>query len=134
MVWSDSSDYWIITIIDANYEHLQGKLKKQLTCQQWTATIDSESSSALYVSTDACVYVAVLQWDIKDPQFKQRVSLTDLIFLSIPDDLIPLLPPLNSVTSFRQLTAESRSVALLNCHILQLLLEGDGESWVMREI
>lgn len=51
-----------------------------------------------------------------------------MIFLCVPDEIIPPLPPLHSTTRFRQFTAKSRSVALLDQHIPQLLLECDWES------
>lgn len=92
------------------------------------ATINSQSCSGLYVSTDACVDIAVLRSYIKDPQFNQHVSLPHVIFLSTPDEFIPSPPPLHRLTRFGQLTAESCNVALLNQHVPQLLFEGDWES------
>lgn len=73
--------------------------------QYQTPTINSQSGSGLYVSTDACVDIAVLGCYIKDPQFNQHVSLPHVIFLSVPDEFIPPLPPLHTVTRFRQFTA-----------------------------
>lgn len=102
-------------------------IPKEIIEHKEPITVNSQSCCGLDVSTDACVYIAVLRRYIKDPQLEQSVSLPHLVFLSVPDDLISPLPPLHAVTRLGQLTAESCGAALLDQHVLQLLLEGDWE-------
>lgn len=87
-------------------------------------TSDDDGGSSFYLITNTAVCATVLRLASPDEELQGGAALLHLVFLSIGQRSVSLLP-LHWSAGFGELTAECHSIALLHLNILQFLKESD---------
>lgn len=88
-------------------------------------TSDDDGGSSFYFIANTAVCATVFRPAFPDEKLQSGASLLHLVFLSVAQHIVSLLP-LHWSAGFGDLTAECHSIALLHLNILQFLEELDG--------